>query len=488
MAKHPDAVEGDVPMPGDMFGEYRVESLLGTGGMGAVLAASRVRDGRQVAIKTLLGEHLDDPSLRARFKREGKAIQRLKSEHAVRVLEVGEAPDGRPYLVMERLLGDTLSAIARDGPLSIQRAVGYVIEACEALAEAHRKGIIHRDVKPSNLFLADRPGRRPIVKVLDFGISKTRQIEPSETETSTLTITGAVLGSPTYMSPEQLRDPKHIDERADIWSLGLVLHRLIAGKPAFEAETIGQHLMMIVSEPPTPLRRHRPDAPEQLERILRHCIQLHPARRFRTVGQLVAALAPFAPAEVRPIVERIGEPVEIDLRDIVDPDDVVTSRLPRAAEPIPTPKALVEATLSERTSKAVSRDLSSGRRRRSHLYTGAGLALLVGMVVALLWSSRSEQASTELGVPAVSESHAAPPADPVPSAATSMIAREEPSSSAPADPPSTPPALPTSAARTPKIVAPLRPTSSSTSEAKPSSPPPRPTSAPQLKGPMETTF
>jgi serine/threonine-protein kinase len=294
---------------GAIVGEYRVDEVVGVGGMGRVVSATHVRDGRRVAIKMVLPALVDNADIRGRFPREARAAQQLTSEHAVRVFEVASLPDDTPYMVMELLHGDSLDRLAKRGPMPIADVVSYVIEACDALAEAHRLGIVHRDLKPANLFLAERPGQPSIVKVLDFGISKASRLDDAENNATSLTATGTTLGSPTYMSPEQLRNSKRVDARSDIWSLGMILHRLIAGRSAFEAESVGEHLIMIVSELPTPLTAHRPDAPLELERVLLRCLMRAPMLRFQSVGQLVTALAPFASPRVMPIVERVGEPI-----------------------------------------------------------------------------------------------------------------------------------------------------------------------------------
>jgi serine/threonine protein kinase len=353
--------------------------MLGAGGMGVVVAATHVGDGRRVAIKTILPRYLNDRELRSRFARESKAVQKLTSEHAVRVLEVCSSPDGVPYLVMELLEGTPLDQLARKGPMPIAQAVGYVIEACDALAEAHRRGIVHRDIKPSNLFVTEREGQPSRVKVLDFGISKITPLDPSEGELTSVTVTGSTLGSPMYMSPEQLRNPKQVDARTDIWALGLVLHRLIAGKSAFEADSIGQHLLMIGSEPPTPLRKHRVDVSEALERVVLRCIQRHLPRRFRSVGQLVTALAPFAPAEAQEIVRGIGEPVE----ELAVAEDAATMREPKN-EKEATAAWAPEVSLSDRTTAAVSREGQLRPLRRRSTYIGAGAAVLLGGFVAVM--------------------------------------------------------------------------------------------------------
>ena len=286
-----------LPRPGDRIaGKYVVERVLKRGGMGVVLAARHAELAQPVAIKVLLPHLADDASMVARFLREGRAVSALRSDHVVRVHDVGRLDGGTPYLVMEMLHGSDLDRrVRKGGPLPWQEAVGYVMQACEALVEAHSIGIVHRDLKPSNLFLVELPSGVSTVKVLDFGISKADGLDVPLNEAHAITTTEAVLGSPTFMAPEQLKSAKYVDARADIWSLGLVLHFLVTGKLAFDADTLGSYLIKILQEPPIPLRAFRPDAPPELEAILLRCLEKDPAMRFPTVADLRAALAPFAP-------------------------------------------------------------------------------------------------------------------------------------------------------------------------------------------------
>jgi serine/threonine protein kinase len=285
------------PKAGDRIaGKYVVERVVKRGGMGVVLAARHEELSQTVAIKVLLPELSGDASMVARFLREGRAASALRSDHVVRVYDVGRLEGGTPYLVMELLRGNDLDRIVKkNGPLPWPEAVAYVMQVCEALVEAHALGIVHRDLKPSNLFLADLPSGVTTVKVLDFGISKAGGLDAALNEAHAITTTEAVLGSPTFMAPEQLKSAKYVDARADIWSLGLVLYFLIAGKLAFDAETLGSYLVKILQEPAIPLRSFRPDVSEELAAIIHRCLEKDPAHRFATATDFRAALAPFAP-------------------------------------------------------------------------------------------------------------------------------------------------------------------------------------------------
>jgi serine/threonine protein kinase len=278
--------------PGDVLaGKYRVERVLGVGGMGVVVAATHLQLEQLVALKFLLPAALAKPSAVGRFEREARAAVRLRSEHVARVSDVGTMEDGAPYIVMEYLEGRDLGArVDEDGPLSVVEAVDYLLQTCEAVAEAHALGIIHRDLKPQNLFLTSRVDGKPLVKVLDFGISKVTQ----GVEELSLTKTTDVVGSPNYMSPEQLRAARLADARSDIWALGAILYELLSGKVPFEAETLTQLCAMVISDPPRPLKELRADLPLDLIAIIERCLDKDPARRFQNVGELADALEPFA--------------------------------------------------------------------------------------------------------------------------------------------------------------------------------------------------
>jgi eukaryotic-like serine/threonine-protein kinase len=294
---------------GDLLaGKYRVENVLGEGGMGYVVAALHEQLNQRVAVKLLsplLSENEDSVT---RFLREARAAVRIRSEHVARVLDVGELPDGSPYMVMEYLLGRDLAAeISERKQLEVAQAIDYLLQACEAVAEAHSIGLIHRDLKPSNLFLTHRPDGSPLVKVLDFGISKAIVPEEGELELpASLTATHSVLGSPSYMSPEQVRRPKSVDVRTDIWSLGTILYEFLVGEGPFPAESPLAVLAAVVSDPTPSIRQRRPDVPPELEAIVEKCLRKNPADRYRTIAEFAEVLAPFANAASLPSISRIS--------------------------------------------------------------------------------------------------------------------------------------------------------------------------------------
>jgi serine/threonine-protein kinase len=283
--------------------KYQVEGVIGVGGMGVVVSARHLVLGERVAIKFLLPQALAREDVVERFKREGLAANRLRGEHIGRVHDVGELPTGAPYLVMEYLDGKDLGAILReDGPLPIEHAVDYVVQACEALAEAHSAGIIHRDLKPSNLFVIQRLDGTPSVKLIDFGISKI-QLPGAEGAEGEMTATAVMMGSPLYMAPEQMASARDVDGRADIWSLGIILHTMLTGTPPFRAPSVMQIYELIVQGAP-PIRRMRADVPEGLEAAILKCLQKDRRQRFGDVGELAVAIAGFGPPEAPFTAER----------------------------------------------------------------------------------------------------------------------------------------------------------------------------------------
>ncbi len=275
--------------------KYRVERVLGVGGMGAVVRATHVELDQPVAVKFMLPEALQSAEAVARFLREAKIVARLKSEHIVRVSDLGTLETGQPFIVMELLEGNDLRHRIDNGPrISASEAAAYVLQACEGLAEAHRSGIVHRDLKPANLFLTRRPNGRPLVKVLDFGISK--GVAMGDASLSA-TKTNALLGSPYYMSPEQMTSPKDVSHLTDVWSLGVILYELVTGKMPFDADTLGALFLAVYQTPPTPLPQLRADLPPEFIAIVMRCLEKNPAARFQNVEDLAAALSPFAPDE-----------------------------------------------------------------------------------------------------------------------------------------------------------------------------------------------
>ncbi len=284
--------------------KYRVDRILGMGGMGVVVAATHLQLDQKVALKFMLKDAFDNPEALIRFQREARAAVRLKSEHVARVSDTGTFDNGSPYIVMEYLDGhDLAEELKRNGPLPPWVVAEYVVQACDALAEAHSLGIIHRDLKPANLFLSRRADGSPIVKVLDFGISKVNSLnEPG----AAMTKTGGLMGSPLYMSPEQIRSSRDVDPRTDVWSLGIIMYELLGGRVPFDADTIGGLLAVVMMEVPAPLHTVRPDMPAALSALVDKCLQKTVDARCQSVAEIARGLSPYCPPRTLPLVDRIA--------------------------------------------------------------------------------------------------------------------------------------------------------------------------------------
>jgi eukaryotic-like serine/threonine-protein kinase len=295
----------DAPVQeGDLLaGKYRVEKVLGFGGMGVVVSAFRGDLEQRVAVKFLSQAAAERPDAAERFRREARAAAKIRSEHVARVLDVGTLDTGLPYMVMEYLEGNDIADELRQYQwLPILEAVEFILQAIEALAEAHAAGVVHRDLKPGNLFLARRADGSRRVKVLDFGISKA--LSGSSVEELSLTKTAALIGSPLYMAPEQMRSAKDVDTRADIWSLGAMLYEMLTGQPPYTGESIPQLCAALLHDDPIPLRQHRAEIPEGLEQAVLRCLMKDRNHRFPTVFELGRALLPYALPDSRIHVER----------------------------------------------------------------------------------------------------------------------------------------------------------------------------------------
>jgi serine/threonine-protein kinase len=282
---HLDIAEGDT-----LAGKYRVDAVLGSGGMGIVLRATHLSLKDRVALKVLHKGASEEAA--ERFFREAQNAARIKSPHVGRVLDVGRLDSGSPYIVMEYLEGRDLGRVLRDrGPLPVADAVDYVLQTCEALAAAHALGVIHRDIKPSNLFLSRDADGGPLVKVVDFGVSK----QTRASDYSSLTGVQTAIGTPSYMSPEQLRSSKSVDARADLWSLGVVLYELLTGRLPFDSDSLAGLVALLIDSTTLAPRvgEHRAEVPDELQAIVARCLEKDPERRFADVPELASALAPF---------------------------------------------------------------------------------------------------------------------------------------------------------------------------------------------------
>jgi serine/threonine-protein kinase len=298
--------EGDL-----LAGKYRVERVIGIGGMGVVVAARHEQLDQLVAIKFVRDDSLGNEEAVERFLRESRSAARLRSEHVARVLDVGRLDSGAPYMVMEFLEGSDLAAVlTRDGALPVDVAVALMLQVCEAVGEAHAAGIVHRDLKPENLFLTTTVGGTPRMKVLDFGVSKSSSLTSGGA--GVLTRTRAILGSPLYMAPEQMRSSRDVDVRIDVWALGVVLFELLTLRSPFEAETMPELCLKVVGEPPLSIAELRPDLPPGIVAIVERCLEKDRERRYANASELAVALRPFGPASAGVLSMRLSrEPVRL---------------------------------------------------------------------------------------------------------------------------------------------------------------------------------
>ena len=304
MGAHPQPDGGGLAEGDVVGGKYRVDRAIGEGGIALVYRAVHVDLHEPVALKFLKPTLEADADVRARFAREARAAVRLKSEYVCRVMDVG-THEGRPYMVMEHLDGRDLESTLRvGGPMPTDVAVEYVIQACAGLAEAHARGIVHRDVKPENIFLVERDGWRQ-VKLLDFGISKIAlegKISDVDLRSGD---TAAIMGSPYYMSPEQLRSTRTVDHRTDLWSLGAVLFEVLTGHTAFkDTHEFAELVADILEQPHKDLRVVRPDAPAGLAAVIDRLLVKDRERRYQSAGEVAVALFPFATKRARVPMEQ----------------------------------------------------------------------------------------------------------------------------------------------------------------------------------------
>jgi hypothetical protein len=441
--------------------KYRVERVLGQGGMGVVVAARHEQLGFPVALKFMLPVALQDSGMKERFLREARAAGSLRSEHVARVMDFGTLDDGAPYIVMEFLQGSDLQDVLEAaGTLPPHEAVEYLLQACKGMEEAHAQGIVHRDLKPQNLFLTRRPDGTPLIKVLDFGISKLVGQETSLSVTSST----AMMGSPLYMAPEQIRSSKNVDARADIYSLGVILYQLLSGQVPIPADTLGELFEAVFTKTTPPLRHHRADIAPDLEAVVMRSLAKAPEDRFQTIGELAAALLPFA-----------------------DPRRSFSSLQPSAA----APRVAAATTGLGPTTTAGS--VSAPRldesvvipKRRGGIWLGvvaAAAVVLVGAAVVVVRPGASGAGGATADPPPASASSTHPPppasaalapiADPVPSALASAAASASsaPVAAAPASPAKPQRAATTPASPAPAPVAPAAPSAKPTATHAPAKP------------------
>ncbi|WP_437298463.1 serine/threonine-protein kinase [Sorangium sp. So ce426] len=443
--------------PGDVVaGKYRVERLLGAGAVGVVVAAVHVELGQRVAVKFMRSAQHATADARARFLREARAAVRLRSQHVARVFDVGALESGAPYIVMEFLEGRDLAALLKEsGCLSLDDAVEYVLQTCEAVGEAHAAGIVHRDLKPANLFVTQDVSGAPCIKVLDFGISKISGAELA------LTDDDQQLGTPYYMSPEQMSSPKDVDPRSDVWALGVLLYELIAGQTPFHAETMAEFYWRMLAAKPTPLHERRSDVPPEIDAVIQRCLMHDREQRWSDVAAFAGALAPHAAARAPSYPERVSRVLSMSrssspgARDTPEPRRVEASSPPasagaaRSIAPRP-PDAMAEAApAAPWPYRALSPFvvLMSKPRNRAPLLLGG--AFFAGAAVAVIaWGGQDgggqerarSPAPTDRPAASFGAPNAAPSAPVAPQAPPSAPASPAASAEAQAEPTSPSPA------------------------------------------------
>jgi len=400
-------------LPGAVIDDkYKVERIIGRGGVGLVVAATHLAMGQRVAIKMIRDDVPMQRELLDRFHREARAAAMIGSEHVARVLDVGRLPTGRPYIVMEYLDGEDLERVVSRGALPAVTAVDFALQACEALAEAHRAGVIHRDLKPANLFLSRRADGAPLVKLLDFGISKISPL--TAIRVSGGVETTSIMGSPGYMAPEQMKSTRDVDARADVWSLGTVLYEMLVGRPAFEGASMLEILNAIAAAELVPPSHRQPGIHPALDLVIGRCLQREPEHRYGSIAELAMALRPFASPAGAMLADRA-------LRISQEPAPVVNEPQFSALLSEPRPSALTVIT--------------PGRARASRVVAllGALAGLLVVILLIGLYAIRSPPLPSAAAASAPVPLAAAPPpaataAEPPSTGATASSSAEAPPS------------------------------------------------------------
>lgn len=376
--------------------KYLIERELGVGGAGVVVCARHRELDERVAIKFLLPGKTNTDAI-ARFRREARAANRVKDEHVVRIIDVSTTTTGVPYVVMEYLDGVDLERMLLQSPerqLPVPDVIEFILQACEALAECHRSGIVHRDLKPSNLFCVQSAEGFPVIKLLDFGISKLN----TTTVDGVMTGEHMIMGSPRYMSPEQFASASEVDHRTDIWALGIILHELITGEVPFVDSTLLKIWDKVRSAPLRPLEELRRDAPSALSPVLAKCLAKQPENRYQNVAELAKALAPFAPERGRASIARVIRIVESE----------------RGAATVPVSRERVEGAPSDAPTIVSAGGVVQKSVQRRPVAPLLPLAAVSAAALWSLWPDERTPAPTAAPSAQVVETAATPVAAPAP--------------------------------------------------------------------------
>jgi serine/threonine protein kinase len=383
-----------MPREGDRIGDkYLIEKIQGVGGMGTVFSAYHEILDQRVAVKVLSSVFAENDEFLGRFLTEARAAAKLRSEHVARVMDAGKLASGLPFIVMELLDGCDLDEMLRcHGPLDPTEVADFMIQALEALAQAHAAGIVHRDLKPSNLFLAVKPDGTSILKILDFGISKA-----SSAVSKKSTADGRMLGSPSYMSPEQVRSSRTVDPRTDIWALGVVMHELLTGQAPFEREGVGATLVAILEDSPPSLADLNPRVSRAYADVVLRCLRRDRNERYADVAELATALAPFASDTWRRLVRgirqtltRAGSPVQLPTPPALFPRSLAANQETVDAPSLEHPRPGADGTVELSSALLMSVIPPFRKRRRSGFALGVG-AVALG-IAGLAWAVRSPPA------------------------------------------------------------------------------------------------
>jgi serine/threonine protein kinase len=493
------AVEGF--QPGHVLGDkYRLEREVGRGAMGTVWAAFHVTLGQKVAIKLISAEHAGSNDARMRFGLEAKAAARLKSRHVVQVYDSGHTADGTPYIVMEYLEGQTLEQrLAEQRDIGLEEAVRITTHVGRALARAHAQGIIHRDLKSGNVFIAksDDDEQGWVAKVLDFGVAKLM-----DTQAPSTTKTGSIVGTPLFMSPEQIRGASKVDHRADLYSLGMVFYNMVTGSHAFDGPSYSDVLVAICTAELPSIRKAAPWLPSELATWFEKACARERADRFQSADELVEALQAAMEPKTRPGSGAVDAPSST-LLGHMPPHAVATIKsglqqnavnawsqaaLPASpvalrVEPAPADGGTLRSQSGSSSGAMAEPEITSDLPRKSGQQSllvwaaaGVGLGVIVLLVNALVTRVGSTLRPPAGGTTAPMADSPAPPTARIPSALPERPNVPSPSPAAPAAP------APTTQASTPQTASLPSPTPTSP----PSRPTPRPRPSPRTATPPAT--